>query len=137
MVIGVRFREEQFSLRLGHARVLTPHRGVIHYARAASLPPLQGLCVFSLCCGRSLFSGRRGAVLYRVYAFFVGKKTLLYARNNSTTTPRQSQTAGLTRSARHQPDAERGCSALRNRMCFQRRTSAMGAVTKQRRMKPK
>ncbi len=28
------------SLWLGHARVLTPHRGVIHYARAASLPPL-------------------------------------------------------------------------------------------------
>ena len=27
-----------FSLWLGHARVLTPHRGVIHYARAASLP---------------------------------------------------------------------------------------------------
>ena len=27
-----------FSLRLGHARVLTPHRGVIHYAHAASLP---------------------------------------------------------------------------------------------------
>ena len=26
-----------FSLRLGHARVLTPHRGVIHCARAASL----------------------------------------------------------------------------------------------------
>ena len=28
-----------FSLRLGHARVLTPPRGVIHCARAASLPP--------------------------------------------------------------------------------------------------
>ena len=27
-----------FSLRLGHARVLTPPRGVIHCARAASLP---------------------------------------------------------------------------------------------------
>ena len=27
----------EFSLRLGHARVLTPHRGVIHCARAASL----------------------------------------------------------------------------------------------------
>ena len=27
------------SLRLGHARALTPHRGVIHYPRAASLPP--------------------------------------------------------------------------------------------------
>ncbi len=27
------------SLRLGHARVLTVHRTVIHYARAASLPP--------------------------------------------------------------------------------------------------
>ena len=26
------------SLRLGHARALTPHRGVIHYPRAASLP---------------------------------------------------------------------------------------------------
>ena len=26
------------SLRLGHARVLTVHRTVIHYARAASLP---------------------------------------------------------------------------------------------------
>ena len=26
------------SLRIGHARVLTPHRGVIHSARAASLP---------------------------------------------------------------------------------------------------
>ena len=30
------------SLRLGHARVLTPHRGVIHCARAASLPPGGG-----------------------------------------------------------------------------------------------
>ena len=27
-----------FSLRLGHARVLTVHRTVIHYTRAASLP---------------------------------------------------------------------------------------------------
>jgi hypothetical protein len=27
------------SLRLGHTRVLTCHRHVIHYARAASLPP--------------------------------------------------------------------------------------------------
>ena len=27
-----------FSLRLGHARALTPHRGVIHSPRAASLP---------------------------------------------------------------------------------------------------
>ena len=32
-----------FSLRLGHARVLTPPRGVIHYTRAASLPPGGGL----------------------------------------------------------------------------------------------
>ena len=31
-------RDEQFSLRLGHTRVLTSHRDVIHYARAASLP---------------------------------------------------------------------------------------------------
>ena len=31
-----------FSLRLGHARVLTPPRGVIHCARAASLPPGGG-----------------------------------------------------------------------------------------------
>ena len=34
-----------FSLRLGHARVLTPHRGVIHCARAASLPPGGGSMV--------------------------------------------------------------------------------------------
>ena len=32
-----------FSLRLGHARVLTSPRGVIHCARAASLPPGGGL----------------------------------------------------------------------------------------------
>ena len=32
------------SLRLGHARALTPHRGVIHYPRAASLPPGGRLC---------------------------------------------------------------------------------------------
>ena len=31
-------REEQFSLRLGHARALTPHCGVIQDPRAASLP---------------------------------------------------------------------------------------------------
>ena len=36
------FRRERFSLRLGHTRVLTPHRGVIHYARVASLPPPYG-----------------------------------------------------------------------------------------------
>ena len=30
------------SLRLGHARVLTTHRVVIHYARAASLPQGEG-----------------------------------------------------------------------------------------------
>ena len=29
---------DSVSLRLGHARALTPHRGVIHYPRAASLP---------------------------------------------------------------------------------------------------
>ena len=29
----------RLSLRLGHARVLTPHCGVIHCAHAASLPP--------------------------------------------------------------------------------------------------
>ena len=65
------FREEQFSLRLGHARVLTPHRGVIHYARAASLPPLQSLCAFRLCGGRRL-SRTRDARPYRMSAFFVG-----------------------------------------------------------------
>ena len=39
------------SLRLGHARVLTPPRGVIHYARAASLPTGEGfgLCVALIC----------------------------------------------------------------------------------------
>ena len=30
---------DSVSLRLGHTRVLTCHRHVIHYARAASLPP--------------------------------------------------------------------------------------------------
>ena len=41
----VRFRVVEFSLRLGHAPVLTPHRGVIHYARAALLRrPLQLNC---------------------------------------------------------------------------------------------
>ena len=30
------------SLRLGHARVLTTHRVVIHYAHAASLPHGEG-----------------------------------------------------------------------------------------------
>ena len=40
----VRFRVVEFSLRLGHAPVLTPHRGVIHYARAALLRrPLQSI----------------------------------------------------------------------------------------------
>jgi len=36
------------SLRLGHARALTPHRGVIHYPRAASLPPGGRLSVSSI-----------------------------------------------------------------------------------------
>ena len=31
------------SLRLGHAQALTPHRGVIHYLRTASLPQEGGL----------------------------------------------------------------------------------------------
>ena len=31
------------SLRFGHARVLTPHCGVIHSAHAASLPPRGSL----------------------------------------------------------------------------------------------
>ena len=33
-----------FSLRLGHARVLTPPRGVIHCARAACYPPGEAQC---------------------------------------------------------------------------------------------
>ena len=33
-----RLRRATVSLRLGHARALTPHRGVIHYPRATSLP---------------------------------------------------------------------------------------------------
>ena len=45
----VRFRVVEFSLRLGHARVLTPHRGVIHYARAALLRrPLQLNCAYGV-----------------------------------------------------------------------------------------
>ena len=32
------YRWSPVSLRLGHACVLTPHRGVIHSAHAASLP---------------------------------------------------------------------------------------------------
>ena len=34
---------DSVSLRLGHTRVLTCHRHVIHYARAASLPPGDAL----------------------------------------------------------------------------------------------
>ena len=39
------------SLRLGHARALTPPRGVIHSPRAASLPTGEGfgLCVALIC----------------------------------------------------------------------------------------
>ena len=49
VVVGGCFREEQFSLRLGHTRVLTSHRDVIHYARVASLPPLQKMGTFAVC----------------------------------------------------------------------------------------
>ena len=41
--------ETWVSLRFGHVRVLTPHRGVIHYPRAASLPyGLRGLSVYCI-----------------------------------------------------------------------------------------
>ena len=85
-------RQEQFSLRLGHTRVLTPHRGVIHYARAASLPPpygfmrlpfvrrgaffreeqappLQGLCAFRLYGGVRLLRTTNGRP-YKLCAVF-------------------------------------------------------------------
>ena len=39
------------SLRLGHARALTPPRGVIHSPRAASLPTGEG---FGLCAALTL-----------------------------------------------------------------------------------
>ena len=43
-VLAIAFRDH-FSLRLGHARVLTTHRVVIHFARAALLPcPLYDSC---------------------------------------------------------------------------------------------
>ena len=58
-------------MRLGHARVLTVHRTVIHFARAASLRhPLQEILTFTVgaihespvfVCGvRLFFAGRRG-----------------------------------------------------------------------------
>ena len=51
------FRTVEFSLRLGHARVLTPHRGVIHCARAASLRrPLQTIRFFSLFFSRKVLA---------------------------------------------------------------------------------
>jgi len=42
MLFPSRLRRATISLRLGHARVLTPHRGVIHSAHAASLLPEEG-----------------------------------------------------------------------------------------------
>ena len=41
---GAFFREEQFSLRLGHTRVLTSHCDVIHCARVASLRRSLRVC---------------------------------------------------------------------------------------------
>ena len=62
----------RFSLRLGHARVLTVHRTVIHFARAASLRhPLQEILTFTVgaihespafVCGMRLFSRGVGDV---------------------------------------------------------------------------
>ena len=37
--VSMRTARQLVSLRLGHTRVLTVHRTVIHFARAASLPP--------------------------------------------------------------------------------------------------
>ena len=73
MAVGVCFRDVEFSLRLGHTRVLTSHCDVIHYARfrEEQAPPLQSLFVCRLCSGRRLFSGRRGAVPYGVCAVAV------------------------------------------------------------------
>ena len=51
------FRLVGFSLRLGHARVLTTHRVVIHYARAASLRrPLQCMVWNSVLLSRCCFA---------------------------------------------------------------------------------
>ena len=44
VAVCVCFRDEQFSLRLGHTRVLTSHCDVIHYARVASLPVPYKIC---------------------------------------------------------------------------------------------
>ena len=49
MAVGVCFRDVEFSLRLGHTRVLTSHRDVIHYARVASLPLPYKDCAFVVC----------------------------------------------------------------------------------------
>ena len=56
-VVGGCFREEQFSLRLGHTRILTSHCDVIHYARVASLPLPYRVCAFF-----RLYRGRRSFV---------------------------------------------------------------------------
>ncbi len=40
-------KSSPFSLRLGHARVLTSHRDVIHYAHAASLLHEHGVFLFA------------------------------------------------------------------------------------------
>ena len=42
-------RDPPVSLRLGHVRVLTTHRVVIHYAHAASLPRGEGKGVIHIC----------------------------------------------------------------------------------------
>ena len=63
VAVFVCLREEQFSLRLGHTRVLTSHRDVIHYARfrEEQAPPLQSLCGCRLCGGGRLLRNRSKA----------------------------------------------------------------------------
>ena len=70
-VVCARFRQEQFSLRLGHTRALTSHCDVIHYARAASLPlPYKG-CAFLVCSAVGVCCGRSKPLPYWNCAFFL------------------------------------------------------------------
>ena len=62
-----RYRDS-VSLRLGHARALTPHRGVIHFPRVALLPKVRGFSLNFNTCSYFInsFKNREKRTIFRL-----------------------------------------------------------------------